>query len=101
MNKADIKKTVVSGIGVILLLAIGYGIYTFVQHVNGTSPAQIEARQRAQEAAEQSAKAMRENSQWYQDMMSEPVTVTNSDGEEVTYGTKTATCIESSPVSDN
>lgn len=101
MNKTNIKKIVIGGIGFVLMLAIGYGIYAFVQYVNGTSPAQIESRRRAQEAAEQSEKALREQSQWYQDMMSEPVTVKNSDGEEVTYGTKTATCIESSIDSEN
>lgn len=85
----------------ILLLAIGYGIRAFVQHVNGTSPAQIESRRRAQEAAEQSAKALQEQSQWYQDMMSEPITVKNSDGEDVTYGVKASPCIESSTTSEN
>ena len=69
MNKADIKKIVIGGIGVILLLAIGYGIYTFVQYANGNTPAQIEARKRIQEAAEQADKAMSENHQWYQDQI--------------------------------
>lgn len=42
----NIKKIVIGGIGVLLLLAIGYGTHALIQHVNGTSPAQIEARRR-------------------------------------------------------
>lgn len=91
MKKRNINSIILSCIGVIALFAICYGIFVFVQHVNGTSPAQIEARQRANEAADQSSKALEEAGQWTQ----EPVTVTNSDGEEVTYGTQAAPCINS------
>lgn len=91
------KGTVILGcIGIILLIAVGYGVRTFVQHVNGTSSAQIEARQRANEAADQTTQSLNEQSQWYQDMMSEPVTVTNSEGETVTYSVQAAPCINSS-----
>lgn len=69
MNKADIKKIVIGGIGVILLLAIGYGIYTFVQYANGNTPAQIEARECMQEAADKADKSVSENLQWYQDQI--------------------------------
>lgn len=87
---------IISGIVVIVLIALCIGIHAFVQHTNGTSPAQIEARQRAQEAAEQTEKALNEEGQWYQDQVSEPVTITNSDGEQVTYETQVGTCINSS-----
>lgn len=101
MNKANIKKIVIGGIVVVLMLAIGYAIHAFIQRINGTTPAQIESLRRAQEAAEQTEKALYERSQWHRDLMSEPVTVINSDGEEETYGTKAATCIKSSATSEN
>lgn len=100
MNKANIKKIVVGGIVIIVIMALGYGIHAFVQRLNGTSPAQIEAQRRAKEAAEQTEKALYEQSQWHRDLMSEPVTVTNSEGESVTYETKTATCVQSAPSSN-
>ncbi len=94
MNRINIKKIVIGGIGVVLLLAIGYGIHAFVQHINGTSPAQIEARRRMQEAAEQSEKAMYENSQWYRDQMAQPIYLKNSDGTVDTCGRRPATYID-------
>ena len=96
MAKISKNTMIIGSIVVIILIALCFGIHAFVQHINGTSPAQIEARQRAQEAAEQTENALKEDGQWYQDQMSEPVTVTNSDGEQVTYGTQVGTCINSS-----
>lgn len=95
MKKIDIKKIVICGIGVVLMLVIGYGIYIFVQHVNGTSPSQIESRRRANDAADQTSRELQERGQWYQEMMSEPVTVVNSEGDTITYHPTAAPVINS------
>lgn len=96
MKKISKSSIIFTCVGIVVLLAICYGVFVFIQHVNGTSPAQIEARQRVNEAADQATKAMEESGQWYQDQLSQPVTITTEDGETVTYGTQTATCINSS-----
>lgn len=94
--KTSTNRIIIGGIGIILLYAIGYGVYTLVQHVNGNTSAQIEARRRMQEASEQADKALYENTQWYRDQMSDAVTIINANGEEVTYGVQAAPCISSS-----
>ena len=85
MSKISKKTCWVMAIGLILLISISYGICHMIQHINGTTPAQIEARQRANEAAAQTTKALNAEGQWHQDMMSEPVSVTNSNGVTKTY----------------
>ena len=97
MKKINKSSIIITCVGVVILLAICYGVFVFIQHVNGTSPAQIEARQRTNEAADQTTKAFKESRQWYQDQLSQPITITTEDGETVTYGgTQTDTCINSS-----
>lgn len=101
MNKVNRRKIIAGSIGVIILITLCFGVRAFVQHINGTSPAQIESRQRALEAVEQTEKALSEESQWYRDQMSEPVTIKNSEGVDVTYGVQSAPCINSSETPQN
>lgn len=94
--KQYIKKNwIILSIGAIILIAISFAVNHFINHINGTTKAQIEARERANAAADQTMQELEKQGQWYQEMMSEPVTVTNSEGETVTYTIQTGNCINS------
>lgn len=95
MSKTGKKSWLLFLIGIVLLIGIGSGITYMVKHINGTTPAQIKARQEANRAADQSSEALKAQGDWYNDMMSQPVTVTNSEGETVTYEPQVSTAINS------
>ena len=95
MKKITKRTWIAFSIGLVVLIAICCGVNHFINRINGTTNAQIEARKRANEAADQSTGELTNEAQWYQDLTSQPVTVTNSDGEEVTYTPKAEPCINS------
>lgn len=64
------KGTLIAGIiGLVAFVALCCGVTYFVKRLNGTTDAQIEARKRANEAADQTLNAMQEQAQWHQDLM--------------------------------
>lgn len=95
MRKITKGSWVALSIGLIILIGICCGVNYFINKINGTTEAQIEARKRANEAADQTTRELTKEGQWYQELQSQPVTVTNSEGEEVTYSTKAEPCINS------
>ena len=95
MKKIKKGTWIAFSIGLVMLIAIYCGVNHFINRINGTTKAQIEARKRAHEAADQTIRALTKEAQWHQDMVSQPVTITNSDGEEVTYTPKAEPCINS------
>lgn len=96
MRKLSKGTIIGSVIGIIVFGILCCGVTYLVKRINGTTDAQIEARKRANDAADESLKAMEENAQWHNDLMSQPITVTNSEGEEVSYSPHSAKCINSS-----
>lgn len=53
------------------LSALGFGIYKFIQKINGNTEAQKLAREKANQAADQTNRELKQQGQWYQDLMSE------------------------------
>ena len=95
MKKIKKGTWIAFSVGLVVLIAICCGVNHFINKINGATTAQIEARKRANEAVDQTTRELTKEAQWHQDMMSQPVTVTNSDGEEVTYTPKAEPCINS------
>lgn len=95
MKKIKKGTWIAFSIGLIMLIAICCGVNYFINRINGTTKAQIEARKRTNEATDQTYRELTKEAQWHQDMMSQPVTITNSDGEKVTYTPKAEPCINS------
>lgn len=52
------------------VIGLGYGIYKFAEHVKGASEGQILARKKANEAADTTYTELKQQGQWYNDMMS-------------------------------
>lgn len=95
MRKISKRIWITLSISAIVLIVICFGVNHFINRINGTTKAQIEARERANAAADQTTRELTEQNQWHQELMSEPITVRNSDGEEVTYTPKAEPCINS------
>ena len=69
MKKVSKGTLIASIIGLVAFVALCCGVTYFVKRLNGTTDAQIEARKRANEAADQTLNAMQEQAQWHQDLM--------------------------------
>lgn len=66
------KGTIITtSILVVVLAMIGWGCYYSYLHFTGQTAAQKESYKRAMEASEQQSKAMKENHQFYDDLMNE------------------------------
>lgn len=60
MKKVSKSTWVFLLIGLIILVGVGLGVNHFINHINGTTKAQIESRERANAAADQTDRAFRE-----------------------------------------
>ena len=69
MTMGKIKKSTLIGILLAAIVCIGvcWGVSYFIDHINGNTKAQIEARKRANEAADKTTKELNKAAQWYND----------------------------------
>lgn len=52
---------------------LAYGIYKLKQHMDGATEAQIQSRKKANQAADQTSRELKQEGKWYQDMMSNDI----------------------------
>lgn len=68
MDKMKIAIAITTAVVIALLTWV---FTTTIQRINGNTPEQLEAEKRAQEAMEETSKAMHEATQWYRDLEGE------------------------------
>lgn len=52
---------------------LAFGIYKLKQHMDGATEAQIQSRKKANQAADQTSRELKQEGKWYQDMMSNDI----------------------------
>lgn len=64
-----IKKSTLIGVLIVGILCVGiyWGVSYFMDHINGNTKSQIEARKRANEAADKTTEELNNAAQWYND----------------------------------
>ena len=67
MTMGKIKKNTLIGILFVAILCVGVclGVSYFIDHISGNTKVQIEARKRANEAADKTTEELNKASQWY------------------------------------
>lgn len=68
-NMGKIKKSTLIGMlfTAIVGVSVCWGVSYFIDHINGNTKAQIEARKRANEAADKTTEELNKAAQWYND----------------------------------
>lgn len=62
------KEKILYGAITIFVIVIGFALWHVSRVIHGETPEQIEARERANEAADQTQQALQKEAQWYNDL---------------------------------